>query len=439
MKLKQIINVSVIIPVYNSEKYLKKCLDSVVKQSLKEIEIICIDDGSTDNSNNILKEYKRNDKRFVLLHQKHKHAGCARNYGLSIAKGKYVIFWDSDDYFKLNALEKMFIQIEKDNADICVCGARGYFEDDDFEAPWASYLRTKLITGDRPFNIITEPNNILTFTNPVVWNKMFKTSFLKEQGVEFPDIRNIEDIYFTNCNLCIAKAITYVDEDLVIYRRNTQNSAVSHISEQGIEIVDLWIETANFLKENSIFPERSFSNACLQGLVYAFGNINKWKEFKKTFLYLQNKLTELHIYNDCNGYYDNKDYSLIVGKLYFNTPEEFVVWLKTYYCFTNTKNSAKRRYNNEKNKNIIEKLKKENELFIEQSQEITTELESNKKKVKKLKKKNIKLNEDLEKNKQQYEEKINKLNKKLNKTTNRLNEIENSRYYKLLKSLHLVK
>ena len=98
--------VSVIIPVYNTEKYLRQCLDSIVNQTLIDIEIICIDDGSTDMSLKILEEYSRADSRFTILHQTNQYAGVARNRGLDEAKGKYIFFMDSDDYCDLQLLDK---------------------------------------------------------------------------------------------------------------------------------------------------------------------------------------------------------------------------------------------------------------------------------------------------------------------------------------------
>lgn len=92
------IKVSVIIPVYNVEKYLEECLDSIINQTLKEIEIICIDDGSTDSSLNVLENYKKKDKRIIVLQQQNLGAGAARNKGLDLARGKYLSFLDADDF-----------------------------------------------------------------------------------------------------------------------------------------------------------------------------------------------------------------------------------------------------------------------------------------------------------------------------------------------------
>ena len=114
--------ISVIVPVYNTEPYLRECLDSISNQTLKDIEIICVDDGSSDNSIKILKEYEEKDNRFTILTQNHLKAGVARNNGIKIAKGEYLCFLDSDDFFDLNMLEEMYNQGKEDNSDIVVCG-----------------------------------------------------------------------------------------------------------------------------------------------------------------------------------------------------------------------------------------------------------------------------------------------------------------------------
>ena len=111
------VKVSVIIPVYNVEPYLKQCMDSVVGQTLKEIEIICVDDGSTDGSLDILREYAAEDNRIQIIEQKNAGAGAARNNGMRHATGKYLSFLDSDDFFEPRMLEKAYDLAEKDQAD----------------------------------------------------------------------------------------------------------------------------------------------------------------------------------------------------------------------------------------------------------------------------------------------------------------------------------
>ena len=114
------VKISIIIPVYNVEDYLKECLDSVISQTLKDIEIICIDDGSTDSSIGILKTYRKKDFRIKIIKQKNKGAAKSRNYAIQIAKGEFVCFLDSDDkYPSADILEKLYINAKENNVYIC--------------------------------------------------------------------------------------------------------------------------------------------------------------------------------------------------------------------------------------------------------------------------------------------------------------------------------
>ena len=124
--MKQAVKVSVIIPVYNSEAYLKECLDSVVHQTLQDIEIICVDDGSTDASMDILQKYAQKDERFRILEQQHLGGGAARNLGLKEAEGEYLSFLDSDDYFELDMLQKIYLRCKEKKADVGVFGVMCY-------------------------------------------------------------------------------------------------------------------------------------------------------------------------------------------------------------------------------------------------------------------------------------------------------------------------
>lgn len=116
------LKVSVIIPVYNVEAYLRQCLDSVVNQTLREIEIICVDDGSTDKSAAILKEYAAKDGRIKVLTQSNTGAGAARNAGIARATGEWITFCDADDWIEPDAIEKMVAAAQREDADCVCCG-----------------------------------------------------------------------------------------------------------------------------------------------------------------------------------------------------------------------------------------------------------------------------------------------------------------------------
>ena len=119
--------VTIVVPVYNVEKYLRKCLNSIVNQTYENIEIICVDDGSPDNSINILNEFAQSDKRVKIIRQENQGLSGARNTGINNAIGKYIMFIDSDDWIELNMVELMVNKIENENLDLVVCGNTNYY------------------------------------------------------------------------------------------------------------------------------------------------------------------------------------------------------------------------------------------------------------------------------------------------------------------------
>ena len=183
--MKTPVKVSVIVPVYNSEPYLRQCLSSIVSQTLQEIEILCVDDGSTDASPEILKEYQEKDPRIQVFHQQNLYAGVARNTGKAHASGEYLVFWDSDDYYYETALEKMYRLASEQEADVCVCGGNQFYEELQTEVPVNNYVNPKRLPADMPFNMTTHPDYILNFTTEAPWNKMFRRAFVEKEGLDF--------------------------------------------------------------------------------------------------------------------------------------------------------------------------------------------------------------------------------------------------------------
>ena len=184
------IKVSVIIPVYNVENYLRRCLDSVTNQTLKDIEIICVNDGSTDSSRAILEEYAPKDDRFICIDQKNSGICVARNTGLEIVKGEYTAFLDSDDYIEDCFYEKLYNTAKKHNADIACASVqrindkkkRTLFEYKEEIA--ADDVKTKYELANYPKHCY-------------VWNKIYKTDSLKKSGIKFEQGVVYEDMLFT--------------------------------------------------------------------------------------------------------------------------------------------------------------------------------------------------------------------------------------------------
>ena len=209
--------VSVIIPVYNVEKYLRECLDSVCNQTLEDIEIICVDDGSTDGSLSILRDYEAKDSRFKIYTQKNKFAGVARNNGFLHATGKYCIFLDSDDWFDKNLLKKTYLKAEKEQADIVA------FNFSKFDVEGKVEKRTGIHTEWLPkntevFSYADCPDYIMSVVNPTPWTKLYRTSFVAENNLKFDEISTTNDITFASVSVASAKRITFLKDRFIHYR-----------------------------------------------------------------------------------------------------------------------------------------------------------------------------------------------------------------------------
>lgn len=209
--------VSVIIPVYNVEEYLRECLDSVVKQTLREIEIICVDDGSTDNSLEILKEYAKKDNRITVITQKNLHAGVARNAGLAVAKGEYLSFLDSDDFFELNMLEETYNKAKIDNADIVIFRYIKYDCKNLTEAMNVG-ANTKILSSNRIVSSEICSQYIFQITCPMPWNKIFKREFIEDIKIKYQSITLSNDLYFVYAAISSAIRISYLPNNLMKYR-----------------------------------------------------------------------------------------------------------------------------------------------------------------------------------------------------------------------------
>ena len=248
------IKVSVIVPVYNGEKYLEQCLDSICNQTLQEIEIICVDDGSTDSSWDILNRYKDQDDRIQLYRQQNLYAGVARNTGKSHATGEYLVFWDCDDFFEPDALEKMYDQCQQDQADICVCGVKRYLQDIGIGYTGKNYVNKKRIPEEIPFNIKTNEKYILTFSTVAAWNKMYRHDFVDKWNMDFQALKHANDAFFSACTLCLAEKITIVTKPLVWYRISQSDSLMGKAQESPLDPICMDISERVFGRER-FFPK----------------------------------------------------------------------------------------------------------------------------------------------------------------------------------------
>lgn len=261
--------VSVIVPVYNTEKYLEQCLNSILGQTLQEIEVICIDDGSSDGSVNIIEKMRAEDARLQLLTQKNAGGGAARNLGIRHAKGKYLMFLDSDDFFHPQLLEKMVQRCEETEAQICICKARCYHEDLEFDTAEPAAMREELMPEKEVFCWKDMPDTIFNAFHNWPWNKIFLRTFVTGKNLNFQEIRRTNDLFFTCRALMEAEKITALREELIWYRVGISGSCQTTNREAPLDFFQAFSALKNYLENRGAFGqvEKSFVNHALNGCI----------------------------------------------------------------------------------------------------------------------------------------------------------------------------
>lgn len=232
--------VSVIVPFYNVEKYIDKCLNSLVNQTLEDIEIIIVNDGSKDNSETIAKEYASKYKnKIIYLKKENGGLSDARNYAIPYATGEYIAFLDSDDYVEVNMYEQMYEKAKKENADIVEC---------DFL--W-EYPNEKIESKGR---IYKDKHDILLNARVVAWNKLIKKELIEKTKVKFPYGLRYEDVEFFYKLIPYINKLDIVDKAFVHYVQR-DNSISNSQNTRTKEIIDILDNVINYYKENAIYEE----------------------------------------------------------------------------------------------------------------------------------------------------------------------------------------
>ena len=239
--------VSVVIPVYNSEKYLRECMESIVNQTLREIEILCVNDGSTDGSLAILEAYSAVDPRITIISQDNRGVSSARNHGIRCAQGDYVYFIDSDDTLDTTALEKAADLAVKNRLDVLVFAYDRVYECEELRQAFP----------DPPHNIGESPEvgagveylkamNDLKLYTPVVWRAVFRTAFLREQGISFEEGFIHEDYLFSFLAYMNAERVLWIPDKL--YHRRIREASIITTAKSSKNAIGLFSAGEGFLK-----------------------------------------------------------------------------------------------------------------------------------------------------------------------------------------------
>ena len=306
--------VSVIIPVYNAEDYLRQCLDSVCSQTLQEIEIICVDDGSADQSLRILKEYAAKDSRISVLEQENAGAGAARNKGLAAAEGTYLSFLDSDDFFEPEMLEKAVGRLEEDQADFVVFRCDQYLNDQNAYKKVRYTLKADTLPPYRPFTYNQITGNIFRTFVGWAWDKVYRREFVQNEHLLFQEQRTSNDLLFVFSALTAAKRITWLDEVLAHQRRNNKESLSATREKSWFCFYDALCALRDYLKKNGIYDrlERDFINYAVH---FSLWNLNTIAGSCRELLYSKlhkEWLKDLGITDRPSDYfYDAKEYCQI--------------------------------------------------------------------------------------------------------------------------------
>lgn len=287
--------ISIIIPVYNVEKYLSECLNSILNQTFQDFEIICVDDGSIDKSLDILQEFKRKDDRFVIIQQSHAGAGAARNIGVKLAKGKYIQFLDSDDYFEPNLLEEMYKHAEKYGSDLTVCSSRKVDDEGNIleSRNPNSPINLDKTPLEKPFNRNDFKKDIFCLFTPLPWNKLYLKSLILDNEIKYPQINICEDIAFVHACVACAKKIVVFDAELINYRYNRSGSMATYRKNYTIDVVKSCIALKQFLESKGLYVEleeafvKVFKNHIRWEIVQC--NDDEYKAFLKEFKKLMPK------------------------------------------------------------------------------------------------------------------------------------------------------
>ncbi len=304
--------VSVIIPMYNAEKYLRECLDLLLRQTLKSIEIICVNDGSTDNTGTILREYAEKDGRVQILNQENQGAGIARNNGMKVAAGEYFLFLDADDIFHEKLCEEAYYKAKYDMADIVLFQAYRYNVQSCEKEEMNWVLRENLLPKGIPFSAKDTNHKIYQITTACPWSKMFRSEFVKEQGLQFQNTKNANDVFFVRTALAVAKRITVTKKRLVTYRFNDGSNTQSGKSKAPIEFYKAFKALKQELIKRGIYAEveQSYVNMVLTESLFNLrtaGSEEAKQTVKKLLLTEGFEFFELGRYEE-SYFYNKKDY-----------------------------------------------------------------------------------------------------------------------------------
>ena len=391
--------VSVILPVYNVEKYLRKCMESIVSQTFGDIEIICIDDGSTDGSPDILKEFAEKDSRIKLIVQENAGVGYARNRGIELAQGEYILFVDSDDYLDSKAVEISLNRIEETGAELCLFNARDI--DAVTEEPiYHNYLRMGRLKEYETFSEKDMGEDIFQITAHNCWNRLYKKELFNDKRLRFYEGIRYEDAYFCFLSLLIPKKITYIDKRLYYYRRNRPGSLMATDVKSSCDIISAYKRTKeDMLREGWLSTPQlkvSYDRKVNGILLFNFSFQVGLPAYRAYYEQLKVDIFTLDLVKEDEEYYSNLSERDRQKMLITSASSEEFLYTEYHRYY---KDGLDLRYKLAEEKKAVRKLERKIDKL---NNELKEKKEKYSAEIKELKKENQKYKKALEENKQKY-------------------------------------
>jgi glycosyltransferase involved in cell wall biosynthesis len=368
------VKVSVVIPVYNVEDFLAECLDSIVNQTFTDIEIICVNDGSTDGSLEILNEYAQRDERFTVISQENAGHAVATNRGMELAKGEYLFLMDSDDILKLNAFEDTVKVADEKDVDFVIFQAINYYMDTNEYKEQENYSMNKLAdhVGDSVFNW----KDIKEFVFKIAvtpWSKLYKREFVENCGAKFPEGLIFDDNVFFWEVLFNAERIAFHRQHLFIRRWHSASSTKAG-DIRFIDSIEIYRLIWAVFKKYGVFEEfkEELYNRRVRIAYYRLSAIRP--EFRKPFLEefkkSMDEIRQEEFFDDFYESIDERNRKIFDLVEELDDPSEVIIQVCLFDIYILKKKNRKLRKKNKK-------LKKENkEILNSNSWKLTKSLRS---------------------------------------------------------------
>lgn len=277
--------ISIIVPIYNVEEYLERCIDSILNQTFKDFEVILINDGSTDNSAIICDTYAKKDNRVKVIHKKNEGAAIARNVGLDACKGQYIGFVDSDDYISPIMYETLLNRIIKENAEIAICRYENFKSYDDIKFRNSKNFFKSFNNIEALENYFLDYGHKDRIMHTLIWDKLYKRELFDE--IRFPNVSFAEDGYVVYKLLYKSKKTIFVNDTLYYYFERVGSLSRTTFSEKYLEIYKDRKEIFDFMYERNKSLAKMSVKSYIDKHILTYSQLNTYKNIKDVDIYIK--------------------------------------------------------------------------------------------------------------------------------------------------------